>query len=137
MQKCNKSLTPHLASYVTKIRKISIYLAVNFISIYTTDERSYRHTNFTILLKRNANTHALIVSNTADTLMNDIKEHLVEIETINHLLREQNQHLKRENISKKNNLKVGKTNNPNNVQSLRNKNKKDADKIIRSKQKVI
>ena len=69
--------------------------------------------------------------------MNDIKEHLVEIETINHLLREQNQHLKRENISKKNNLKVGKTNNPNNVQSLRNKNQKDGNKIIRSKQKVI
>ena len=55
---------------------------------------------------------------------------LVEIETINHLPREQNQHLKRENIQKKNNLKVGKTNHPNNVQIFRNKNQKDANKII-------
>ena len=37
-----------------------------------------------------------------DVLINDIKEHLVEIETINDLLTEENQHLRGENIQNKN-----------------------------------
>ena len=57
-------------------------------------------------------------------LINDIKKHLVEIETINNLLREENQHLRGENIQDKNNLKVEKTNNVNNVKELVTKIKK-------------
>ena len=37
-------------------------------------------------------------SDGVDNLINDIKEHLVKIETINNLLREENQHLRGENI---------------------------------------
>ena len=61
IQTCNKSSTPQLAAYVTKTQQISIYLAVNVTFKYITDARSYRHTNFTISLKRKANTHVLIV----------------------------------------------------------------------------
>ena len=61
MQTCNKSSAPQLAAYVTKMQQISIYLAVNVIFKYITDARSYCHTNFTVLSKRKANTHALIV----------------------------------------------------------------------------
>ena len=57
-------------------------------------------------------------------LINDIKKHLVEIETINNLLWEENQHLRGENIQDKNNLKVEKTNNVNNVKELVTKIKK-------------
>ena len=46
---CNKDLT------------ISIYLIVNVTFKYIIGARSYRHTNFTTLLKRKANTHVLIV----------------------------------------------------------------------------
>ena len=54
----------------------------------------------------------------------DIKEHLVEIKTINNLMREENQHLRGENIQNKNNLKIEKTNNANNVKVLETKIKK-------------
>ena len=58
-------------------------------------------------------------SDGVDVLITDIKEHLVEIETINikrrNLFREENQHLSGENIQNKNNLKVEKTSNTNNV----------------------
>ena len=57
----NKIATPQLAAYVTKMQQISIYLALNVTFKYITDARSYRHTNFAILLKRKANTHVLIV----------------------------------------------------------------------------
>ena len=60
MRACNKNSTPQLAACVTKMQQISIYLAVNVTFKYITDARSYRHTNFTILLKRKANTHVLI-----------------------------------------------------------------------------
>ena len=63
-------------------------------------------------------------SDGADGLINDIKEHLVEIETMNNLLREENQHLRGENIQNKNNLKVEKTNNTNSVKDLETKIKK-------------
>ena len=43
-----------------KKQQISIYLAVNVTFKYITDARSYRHTTFTILLKRKAKTHVLI-----------------------------------------------------------------------------
>ena len=59
-----------------------------------------------------------------DVLINDIKEHLVENDAINNLLREENQHLRGENIQNKNNLKVEKTNNANNVKDLETKIKK-------------
>ena len=42
------------------MQQISIYFAVNVTFKYITDARSYRHTNFTILLKRKADTHVLI-----------------------------------------------------------------------------
>ena len=54
-------------------------------------------------------------------MINDIKEHLVEIEKINNLLREENQHLRGENIQDKNNLKIEKTNNTNNVKDIETK----------------
>ena len=54
-------------------------------------------------------------------MINDIKEHLVKIETINNLLREENQHLRGENIL---NLKVGKINKTNRVKDLQTKIKK-------------
>ena len=57
-------------------------------------------------------------------LINDIKKRLVEIETINNLLREENQHLRGENSQDKNNLKVEKTNNGNNAKELVTKIKK-------------
>ena len=57
-------------------------------------------------------------------LINDIKKRLVEIETINNLLREENQHLRGENSQDKNNLKVEKINNGNNVKELVTKIKK-------------
>ena len=41
--------------------QITIYLAVNVTFKYITDARSNRHINFTILLKRKANTTVLIV----------------------------------------------------------------------------
>ena len=63
-------------------------------------------------------------SDGVDVLINDIKEHLVKIETINNLLREENQHLRGENIQNKNNLKVEKTNNTNRVKDLQTKIKK-------------
>ena len=62
MRACNKNSTPQLAAYVTKMQQISIYLAVNVTFKFITDGRSYRHTNFTILLKEKANTHALIAN---------------------------------------------------------------------------
>ena len=60
-------------------------------------------------------------SDGVDVLINDIKEHLVKIETINNLLREENQHLRGENIQNKNNLKVEKNNNTNRVKDLQTK----------------
>ena len=57
-------------------------------------------------------------SDGVDVLINDIKKQLVKVETINSLLRKENQHLRGENIQNKNNLKVGKTNNANNVKDL-------------------
>ena len=42
-------------SVCNKMQQISIYIAVNVTFKYTTDARSYRHTNFNILLKRKAN----------------------------------------------------------------------------------
>ena len=90
-----------------------------------------------------------------DVLINGIKEHLVRIETINNLLREENhqihrklriwlhllkkslmeKHLRGENIQIKNNLKVEKTNDTNRFKDLETKIK-NANRIIRSKQKV-
>ena len=93
MGTCNKNSAPQLAAYVTKMQQISIYLAVNVTFKYITDARSYRHTNFTILLKRKANTHVCtptglvdLSSDGVDVLINDIKEHL-EVETTNNLLK--------------------------------------------------
>ena len=71
-------------------------------------------------------------SDGVDVLRNDIKEHLVKLETINNLLREENQHLRVKNIQNKNNLKVEKTNNAKQYKRFRNKNKKVANRIIRS-----
>ena len=60
MRTWNKNSTPQLAVYVTKMQQISIYLAGNVTLKYFIDACSYRHTNFTILLDRKANTHVLI-----------------------------------------------------------------------------
>ena len=66
------------------------------------------------------------------------KEHLVEVETINNLLREENQHLRRENIQNKNksNLKVEKTNNINNVKDVKTKIKKMQPELSKASRKV-
>ena len=71
-----------------------------------------------------------------DVLINGIKEHLVEIETINNLLREVNQHLRGENIQNKNSLKVEKTNNTNNVKDLETKIKKMQTKSSKANRKL-
>ena len=63
-------------------------------------------------------------SDGVDVVINDIKQHLAKIETRNNLLREENQHLRGENIQNKNNLKVEKTNNTNRVKDLQTKIKK-------------
>ena len=47
-------------SVCNKDATISIYLAVNVLFKYITDACFYRHTSFTILLKRKANTYVLI-----------------------------------------------------------------------------
>ena len=60
IQTGSKNSTPQLATYATKMQQVSIYLAVNVTFKYITDARSYRYTNFTILLKRKGNTHVLI-----------------------------------------------------------------------------
>ena len=71
-------------------------------------------------------------SDEVDVLINDIKEYLVKMETINTLLREENQYLRADNIQsesrKDQQHKQG--------QRFRNKNQKDANRIIRRKQKV-
>ena len=61
METCNKISTRQIAAYVAKMQQISLYLALNVTLKYITDAHSYRHTNFTILLKRKENTHVLIV----------------------------------------------------------------------------
>ena len=59
-----------------------------------------------------------------DVLINDIKDHLVEVETINQRLQVENTHLRNENIQVKNNLKVEKNINKNNIKELDTKIKK-------------
>ena len=75
-------------------------------------------------------------SDGVDVLINDIKEHLVKVETINNLLREENQHLRGENIQNKNNLKVEKTNNTNNVKDLETKIKKMQTELSKANRKL-
>ena len=70
-------------------------------------------------------------------VINDIKEHLVEIETINNLLREENQHLRGENIQNKKQFKSRKGQQRKQCQKFRNKVQKDANRIIRSKQNQL
>ena len=144
VQTSNKCSTPQLLAYATNMQQISIYLVVNVTFKYTADARSYRHVNFTILLKRKSNTHVLIVpptglvdlsSDGVDVLINDIKEHLVEIETINNLLRENNKYLGGENIQNINNLKAEKINNANNVKDLETKIKKMQTKLSKANRK--
>ena len=60
METCEKISTTQVAAYVTKMQQVSIYLAMNDVFKYITDARSDRHTSFTNLLKRNANTHVFI-----------------------------------------------------------------------------
>ena len=124
---------------------MSIYLAMNVTFKYITDARSYRHTNFTILLKRKANTRfnctptgsVDLSSDGVDVLINDIKEHLVKLKIINNLLREENQHLRGENIQNKNNLKVGKTNKASNVKVLQIKIKQNYRKQTETQLKIL
>ena len=61
MQTCEKISTTQVAAYVTKMQQVSIYLAMNVLFKYITDARSDRHTSFTNLLKRKANTHVFII----------------------------------------------------------------------------
>ena len=60
MQTCEKISTTQVAAYVTKMQQVSTYLAMNVLFKYITDARSDRHTSFTNLLKRKANTHIFI-----------------------------------------------------------------------------
>ena len=66
-------------------------------------------------------------------MINDIKEHLVKLETISNLLREENQHLRGENIQNK---KVEKTNNANNVKDLETKIKKMETELSEANRKL-
>ena len=75
-------------------------------------------------------------SDGVDVLINDIKEHLVKIETINNLLREENQHLRGQNTQNKNNLKLEKTNNTNRVKDLQTKIKKMQTKLSEAYRKL-
>ena len=69
-------------------------------------------------------------------LINEIKDQrLVEIETINYLLREKNQHLRGGNIQNKSSLKVEKTNNANNIKDLKAKFKKIQKKLSKANRK--
>ena len=72
-------------------------------------------------------------SDGVDVLINDIKEHLVKVETINNLLREENQHLRGENIQNK---KVEKTNNANNVKDLETRIKKMETELSEANRKL-
>ena len=72
-------------------------------------------------------------SDGVDVLINDIKEHLVKVETINNLLREENQHLRGENIQNK---KVEKTNKANNVKDLETKIKKMETELSEANRKL-
>ena len=120
------------------------YLVVNVTFKYIADARSYRHTNLTILLKSKVNTLLIarqigladLSSNGVDVLINDIREHLVEIKTINNLIREENQHLRGENIQNKNNLKVEKNDNTNNVKDLETKFKKMQTELSKANRKL-
>ena len=76
-------------------------------------------------------------SDGVDVLINDIKEHLVKLKIINNLLREENQHLRGENIQNKNNLKVGKTNKANNVKVLQIKIKQNYRKQTETQLKIL
>ena len=69
-------------------------------------------------------------------MINDIKEHLVEVKTINNLLRGENQHLRGENIQNKNNLKVQKTSNTNNFKDLETKIKKMQTELSQANRKL-
>ena len=69
-------------------------------------------------------------------MINDIKEHLVEVKTINNLLRGENQHLWGENIQNKNNLKVQKTSNTNNFKDLETKIKKMQTELSQANRKL-
>ena len=75
-------------------------------------------------------------SDGVDVLINDIKEHLVEVETINNQLREENQHFRGENIQNKNNLKVEKTNNTNIAKDLETKIKKMQTELSEANRKL-
>ena len=75
-------------------------------------------------------------SDGVDVLINDIKEHLVKIETINNLLKEENQHLRGENIQNKNNLKIEKTNNTSRVKDLETKIKKMQTELSEANRKL-
>ena len=54
----------------------------------------------------------------------DVLINHIEIETINNLLREENQHLRGKNIQNKKSSKVEKTNNANNIKDLETKIRK-------------
>ena len=70
-------------------------------------------------------------------LINEIKEHFIEIKTINYLLREENQHLRGENIQNKNNLKVEKTKNAKNVKDLEAEIKKLQTELSEANRKSV
>ena len=69
-------------------------------------------------------------------MINDIKEHLIKVETIHNLLREENQHLRGENIQNENDLKVEKTNNTNRVKDLETKIKKMQTELSEANRKL-
>ena len=71
-------------------------------------------------------------SDGVDVLINDIKDHLIDVENINRRLQEENIHLRGENIQVKNNIKVEKKNNANNIKELDTKLKKLQTKLSES-----
>ena len=144
MRICNKNSTPQLAAYVTKMQQISISCSECHIQIHyrCTFLPSYQLYYFVEKKSKYTCVNCTptgfvdLSSDGVDVLINDIKEHLVKIETINNLLREENQHLRGENIQNKNNLKVEKTNNTNRVKDLETKIKKMQTELSEANRKL-
>ena len=116
---CNKDATDKYISSYNECH-IQIYYRCTFLPSYQLYHFVEKKSKYICI---NCTPTGLVdlSSDGIDVSINDIKERLVEIETINNLLREENQHLRGENIQNKNNLKVEKTNNANNVKDLETK----------------
>ena len=130
---CNKDATDKYIS--CSERHIQIYYRCTFLPSYQLYYFVEMKNKYTCV---NCTPTGLVdlLSDGVDVLINDIKEHLVKVETMNNLLREENQHSRAENIKNKNNLKVEKTSNTNNVKDLETKIKKILTELSETNRKL-